>query len=42
MQSVACFWNNTTNQVAFGDQLQDQRWNWDIGKNYCQLQLYLG
>ena len=26
------FWNNTTNQVAFGDQLQDQRWNWDIGK----------
>ena len=32
MQSVAYFWNNTTNQVAFGDQLQDQRWNWDIGK----------
>ena len=26
------FWNNTTNQVAFGDQLQDQRWNWDNGK----------
>ena len=32
MQTVTYFWNNTTNQVAFGDQLQDQRWNWDIGK----------
>ena len=32
MQAVTYFWNNTTNQVAFGDQLQDQRWNWDNGK----------
>ena len=32
MQVVTYFWNNTTNQVVFGDQLQDQRWNWDNGK----------
>ena len=32
MQAVTYFWHNTTNRMAFGDQLQDQRWIWGIGK----------
>ena len=41
MQAVTYLWNNTTNQVAFGDQLQDQRRNWDIGKIIANFNLTL-